>query len=72
MNRINFPSQLRGLKLGPLSSKWYCSDDDGIDCLSWRDKKARKPCIIVSTYETVSHTDVRSAISITRKPTMVH
>ena len=57
MNRINFPPQLRGLKLDHLSSKWYCSDDDGI------------LCILVSTYETVSHTDVRS---ITQKPTMVH
>ena len=72
MNRKNFPPQLRGLKLDHLSSKWYRSDDDGILCLSWRDKKARKPCILVSTYETMSHTDVRSAITIIRKPTMVH
>ena len=54
-----------------MSSKWYGSNNDGILCLSWRDKKARKPCIIVPTYETVSHNDVRSARSITQKPTMV-
>ena len=59
--------------LGHLASKWFRSEEDGILCVSWRDKKARKPCMLVSPFATVGQTDVRRGrAGVIQKPTMVH
>ena len=42
LNRKNFPLQIRGLKLDHRESKFYRNDNDGIICVAWRDKKAKK------------------------------
>ena len=51
-NRRNFPSELKTLKLNHRDSRWYRSANEEILCVAWRDKKARKPCILVSSKAT--------------------
>ena len=73
INRKNFPPQLKTLKLEHRESRWYRDDKPGILCVAWRDKKAKKPCILVSTKATVQH------VTVTRKrgnevtlPSLIH
>lgn len=73
INRKNFPADLKTLKLEHKQSRWYRSEDGEILCVAWRDKKAKKPMILVSTNASVN------TINVTRKrgtqvemPTIVH
>ena len=68
LNRKNFPLQIRGLKLDHRESKFYRNDNDGIICVAWWDKKAKKTCILVSTHEVVGHTSQKGK----EKPVIVH
>jgi hypothetical protein len=46
INRKNFPPQIKNLKLEQGETKWYRSQDESILCVAWRDKKAKKPCVV--------------------------
>ena len=48
-NCKTFPPQLKTLKLNHHESRLYRDNKSGILCVAWRDKKAEKPCILVST-----------------------
>ena len=48
-NRRNFPPQLKGIKLERQESRFFLSEDEHILAVGWRDKKAKKVCIAVST-----------------------
>ena len=52
-NRKNFPDEIKTAKIAHLECKFYRSEKNmgPMVCL-WKDKKARKPVIIVSTHET--------------------
>ena len=76
INRKNFPPQLKTLKLEHRESRWYRDekpDNAGILCVAWRDKKAKKPCILVSTKATVQHVTVtrKRGIQVTL-PSLIH
>lgn len=71
-NRKNFPAEVKNSKLQHLEAKWFRSES-GIICNMWKDKKASKPVIAVSTYSEKDTTDVTSKRGVvTNKPTMIN
>ena len=46
---VGFPVQLKTLNLPHLGVNWYFSENDRILCVASKDKKAKKPCVLVST-----------------------
>lgn len=69
VNRKDFPQELKKMKLKHRESKWFMSEKNEILCVAWRDKKAKKPCVLVSTKSEASMVDVDKAD--TKKPQMV-
>lgn len=55
INRTGFPQDLKSLKLAHLQSQYWTSKDDNILCSAWKDKKAKKPVILVSTSSTADN-----------------
>ena len=53
VQRRNFPPELKQQKLDHMQAKWYLSEGEKILCVSWKDKKAKKPCVAVSTSASV-------------------
>ena len=49
LNRVGFPQELKTAKLEHLESRTYRNEDKTIQVTAWRDKKAKKPVVIVST-----------------------
>ena len=41
--------ELKTVKLPHMGTSWYFNEDDEILCLAFKDKKAKKPCLLVST-----------------------
>ena len=71
-NRKNFPNEIKSIKMQHMESKFYRSFDR-ILCCVWKDKKARKPVIAVSTYGVKGNVDVSNKRGvITVKPTIIH
>jgi len=70
-NRKNFPDEIKTMKLKHMETKCYRSSDGILLCL-WKDKKARKPVIAVSTYEVKGNSDVTNKRGkVTVKPTII-
>ena len=72
-NRKGFPKEMDTFKkLGHKESVYYRSTN-GILLCAWKDKKARKPVVIVSTYAVKSESDVvtKNGKAVT-KPDMIH
>ena len=67
-NRKNFPPELKTQKLQHMDSKFYKTTDKKLLCLSFKDKKAKKPVHMVPNNSTVETVQVRGKT----KPTMVH
>ena len=49
LNRVGFPQELKTAKLEHLESRTYRNEDKTIQVTAWRDKKAKKPVVMVST-----------------------
>ena len=49
--RVGFPTEIRDqtLRLEHRKSKTFLSKDKDLLCCAWRDKKAKNPCVLVST-----------------------
>ena len=70
--RKNFPNEIKSIKMQYMESKFY-RGSDGILCCVWKDKKACKPVIAVSTYGVKGNVDVSNKRGvITVKPTIIH
>lgn len=70
-NRKNFPPQLKQ-PIKHLESKYF-RDDNGILACAWKDKKARKPVLIVSTRYTKGDIEVQNKHNVTKvKPLVIH
>ena len=57
LNRKNFPPEIKNSKIKHLESKYYRSDA-GILLCEWKDKKAKKPVVIVSTHATKGESEI--------------
>ena len=70
-NRKNFPDEIKSMKLKHMDTKCYRSSD-GILLCAWKDKKACKPVIAVSTYAVKGNSDVSNKRGkVTVKPTII-
>ncbi|GFO02956.1 PiggyBac transposable element-derived protein 4 [Plakobranchus ocellatus] len=49
VNRVGFPPEIKTMRLGHMESKHWMTETDSIFCLSWKDKKAKKPVVLAST-----------------------
>ncbi|XP_005113519.1 piggyBac transposable element-derived protein 4-like, partial [Aplysia californica] len=50
LNRKNFPPQLKNIKtMKHMEAKHYLRNDESMLITAWKDKKAKKPCVLVST-----------------------
>ncbi|GFO02855.1 hypothetical protein PoB_002936000 [Plakobranchus ocellatus] len=47
--RVGFPPQLKTFKLQHMGLSMYFSEDNKILCVAFKDKKAKKPCVLVTT-----------------------
>lgn len=72
INRKNFPPQLKTLKLDHRQSKSYRSERDGILTTAWRDKKAKKHVIVVSTKAKAGNVAVRRRRAEVEMPCLIH
>jgi len=70
-NRKNFPPELKNSNIKHLESKYYRSDS-GIMLCQWKDKKAKKIVVVVSTHATKGESQTenkRGKVNI--KPDMI-
>ena len=72
VSRNGFPLELRDISLAHRESKWYISQEKDMLCVAWRDKKAKKTCVMVSTNATAKLIEVRGRRGNTIKPAIVH
>ena len=71
-NRKNFPSEIKNSNLKHLETKYYRSNTGILLCM-WRDKKASKPVIAVSTYAKKKEVEVTNKRGqVTTKPKMIN
>ncbi|XP_035825493.1 piggyBac transposable element-derived protein 4-like [Aplysia californica] len=49
LNRRGFPTDLKTLRLQHTERSWYYAPEDEVLCVAWKDKKAKKPVVVVST-----------------------
>ena len=67
-NRKYFPSEIKNPKIQHMESIFYRSREGILLCM-WKDKKARKPVIVVSTYSTKGEAEIANRRgTITTKP----
>jgi hypothetical protein len=59
LNRKGFPADLKNLNLEHREQKCFRDDSSGILVTAWRDKKAKKPVVVVSTACSVGDTTVK-------------
>ena len=52
INREGFPRVLKTWRLDHQQRKWYFNRQRHIMCAAWKDKKAKKPVVIISTNST--------------------
>ena len=72
-NRKGFPDEVKKNKLGHRESKFFKSAQDGdMVCVIWRDKKAKKPCVLVSTNADNSNADVQRKREVVEMPALIH
>ena len=71
-NRKNFPPQIKTLKLAHCQQKAYRNRAGDIFVAAWRDKKAKKPVVIVSTKATVGDTVVHRKSGGISIPTVIN
>ena len=48
-NRRNFPPAIKTMRLNHLESRWHVNTEKTILCVTWKDKKAKKPVTAIST-----------------------
>ncbi|GFO38162.1 PiggyBac transposable element-derived protein [Plakobranchus ocellatus] len=53
--RAGFPPQLKTLKLQHMGASWYFSEDNKILCVTFKDKKAKKLCVLVTNKVIFGH-----------------
>ena len=71
-NRKNFPKEVKNSKIGYQEMKYFRSEN-GYLCVMWKDKKARKPVVAVSSKYSNDTIDVTSRHGkVTEKPTLIH
>ena len=71
-NRKNLLPEIKNSKLKHLKTKYYRSNT-GILLYMWRDKKASKPVIAVSTYTKKKEVEVTNKRGqVTTKPKMIN
>lgn len=70
--RKNVPKELKTMKLNHRESAFFQSSHP-IDalCVMWRDKKARKPCVVVSTEANAKTVVVKEGRAQVEKPEMI-
>lgn len=68
--RVGFPREIKEkkLKLQHLESKYWGQEDGKMLCVAWRDKKANKPVILVSTKAKAENVPVKGK----PKPAAIH
>ena len=66
-NRKNFPAAIKTQKLQHMEAKYFKTADDKLLCVSFKDKKAKKPVNMVSNNAKVEAVQVRGKL----KPAMV-
>lgn len=71
-NRKGLPTQLKTEKLLHRESKWYLTEKEDIMCVTWRDKKAKKPVVMVSTKSVAEMVTAARRHGESVKPAMVH
>ncbi|CAG5121162.1 unnamed protein product [Candidula unifasciata] len=62
LNRKDFPPQLRVHTVNHLEMKWYMHETDRILCVAFKDKKAKKEVIVVSTHAEVATVPTKKGI----------
>lgn len=70
--RKGFVPNLAKQKLEHRECKWYLSEENDIILVAWRDKKAKKPRIMVSTDAAADIIQVQSRRGHTEKPAIIH
>ena len=71
--RKGFPKELKAIKLPHMGTAWFYHPVEQMICVAFKDKKAKKPCIVVSTNSTVaSEQRLTSRKNLTNKPVPVH
>ena len=56
-NRKNFPIEIKNPKIKHMESKFYCSTEGILLCM-WKDKKTKKPVIVVSTHSVKGESEI--------------
>ncbi|XP_059165630.1 piggyBac transposable element-derived protein 4-like [Physella acuta] len=68
INRVGFPKALKLIKLQHMESRYWMHEDK-ILCVTWKDKKAKKPVIMASTKAIVDNAITKND---TVKPAVIH
>lgn len=69
LNRKNFPPEIKHLRMKHMEAKHFMNEDNTIQVTAWKDKKAKKPCVIVSTNTNTRFTKTRKGKT---KPQVIH
>lgn len=68
INRIGFPKEVKTLSLEQRAMKWYINHDKNLLCVAFRDKKAKRNVVLVSTDAEVQTTKIKDML----KPNMIN
>ena len=71
VNRRDFPPELKTMRLEHMEQRYFYHEERDILCVTWKDKKAKKPCIVVSTNSQVGSIDLTEGRRQLSKPIMI-
>ncbi|XP_005090085.1 piggyBac transposable element-derived protein 4 [Aplysia californica] len=71
VNKSFFPPQLKTLRLKHLEEQYFYHEERDILCVTRKDKKAKKPCIMVATNFRVGSTEIREGCRQVSNPVMI-
>lgn len=71
-NRRGFPPEMKDKKISVNEPKWFINDEEQVMCVSWRDKKSKKPCQLVTTCGSATYELRKEGRSQVMKPSPIH
>ena len=71
-NRRGFPPEIKNKKITVNQPKWFINDEDQVMCVSWRDKKSKKPCQLITTCGSATCEIRIEGRSEVQKPSPIH
>ena len=72
VNSRSFPPEIKSINLKHQEKKYFINDSNEALVVTWRDKKAKKPCLMISINANTENVDVRTARGVVNKPSAVH